>query len=199
MVLPVPPSIAATASVKASASEPTAAAGALTTDAWTDVQDALLLGLKALGKTWREIGAQVVGKATEDLRERYAVLTGGKDGEKKVEAVVEKIGDETGEKKKDKWEKKKTNKKNNDQEEASDPEVKGAKLTENKTATPLSAILNPHQGPKQSAEAALGQQDDDGQPKSIRGHPIIYVNLDDDLSASDVSLQIPPPAVHTYL
>lgn len=42
---------------------------------WTDVQDALLLGLKALGKTWREIGAMVPGRETEDLRDRYTELT----------------------------------------------------------------------------------------------------------------------------
>lgn len=195
---PAHPNTAATlpnAFVTTPAPEPTAvapqAACALTTaevDAWTDVQDALLLGLKALGKTWREIGLQVVEKATEDLRERYTVLTGVKDGVKKVEAVVKEV--KKGEKK-EKREKKK-NKKNSGQGAASDPEVKGGELTKNKKDTQLRETLKPHQGPEQWADAALGQQDEDGQQKSIRGHPIIYVNLDDDLSAGDVSLQISP-------
>lgn len=42
---------------------------------WTDMEDATLIGLKALNKTWKEIGAAIEGKHTEDLRARYDTLT----------------------------------------------------------------------------------------------------------------------------
>ncbi|MCJ1462228.1 hypothetical protein MMC07_000828 [Pseudocyphellaria aurata] len=65
------------------------AATAVKVTAWTDVDGALFLGLKAPGKAWREIGAVVKGRHTGDLQQCFAELADVKDGGKKSKAVVE--------------------------------------------------------------------------------------------------------------
>lgn len=77
----------------AAATAPSAANAGVTAEvaAWTEFQDALLLGLKALGKTWKQIEAMVEGKDLEDLRDRFAEIMAVKDGTRKAEAVVEGV------------------------------------------------------------------------------------------------------------
>lgn len=74
-----PPPAAAPSPVAAPEPEATPAATEEVTPAetpltWTTIEDATLIGLKALDKTWKEIGAIMTDKPTEDLRERYDQL-----------------------------------------------------------------------------------------------------------------------------
>lgn len=200
------------ASVEAPAPEPPAAApepaaatppaaeaeAAAEAPAWTDVQDALLLGLKALNKSWKEIGAMVEGKDTEDLRDRYAELTAAKPKGKKAEAAGEDTGtsettEEEGEGKKggDKNTKKnkKQNKKKGDKGDASSNPDDNDKQGQNQDRK-LRGILKPDEA---TDETGAGQPDENDEPQFYRGHPVIYVDEDDGLSAREVNPPLPTP------
>lgn len=204
------------ASVEAPAPEPPAAApepaaatppapdaeAAAEVPAWTDVQDALLLGLKALNKTWKEIGAMVEGKDTEDLRDRYAELTAVKTKGKKAEAAGEEAntpetteeegeGKKGGDKKNNKKDKKQ-NKKKGDKGEASNQENNDEEATKkDKQGRKLRGILKLDEATDEGA--AAGQPDSDDEPQFYRGHPVIYVDDEDGLSAREVRASLPPP------
>lgn len=179
--------------------------------AWTDVQDALLLGLKAIGnKTWKEIGILFDGKDTEDLRERYAELTTVPKGETKVKAVVEDVKtpnttDEETEEKNDKKNKKK-NKKKGGTAETNDQEGKGEAVPGNKKKdkhgqdNQPKGILKPDEAAQeQSSEVTPGQPNDDGAPSHYRGHPLIYFDPNDGLSTREVRLtRFPSSFIHFY-
>lgn len=197
------------ASVEAPAPEPPAAApepaaatppapdaeAAAEVPAWTDVQDALLLGLKALNKTWKEIGAMVEGKDTEDLRDRYAELTAVKTKGKKAEAAGEEAntpetteeegeGKKGGDKKNNKKDKKQ-NKKKGDKGEASNQENNDEEATKkDKHGRKLRGILKLDEATDEGA--AAGQPDSDDEPQFYRGHPVIYVDDEDGLSAREL-------------
>lgn len=64
-------------------------------DPWTEIQDAILLGLKDhQHKTWREIGALIDGRDTEECRDRYNQLEAMANAEKRAkeeeEATIKK-------------------------------------------------------------------------------------------------------------
>ncbi|MCJ1426046.1 hypothetical protein MMC29_003948 [Sticta canariensis] len=218
MAAPGPPPPAATISAPAAASvgtpapeppaaapEPAAAApvaaeadATAEVPAWTDVQDALLLGLKALGnKTWKEIGKLFEGKDTEDLRERYAELTTVPKGETKVDAVVEEekttnTTDEETEGKNDKKSKKK-NKKRGDTAETNDQEgndeaVPGKKKKDKHGQdNQPKGILKPDEATQeQSSEVAPGQPSDNGAQLNYKGHPLITFDANDGLSPREL-------------
>ena len=46
----------------------------VTVSTWTVVEDAALLGLKAQGKSWKEISETMAGKDLEAIKERYRLL-----------------------------------------------------------------------------------------------------------------------------
>ncbi|MCJ1462870.1 hypothetical protein MMC07_001474 [Pseudocyphellaria aurata] len=152
------------------------------TPAWTDMQDALLIGLKKLNKTWKEIGALVEGKDTEDLRERYAELMAVKTGEKKTEAVVEQVkaSGATGEKTEENQQKsKKFNKKANQQNgkkgekgKTSDQEDKGeANPGNEKSHKPGKVAVKP---------------DGDGEQHIHQGPAVIYADPEDGFSTREL-------------
>ena len=179
--------------------------------AWTDVQDALLLGLKAIGnKTWKEIGKLFEGKDTEDLRERYAELTTVPKGETKVDAVVEEekttnTTDEETEGKNDKKNKKK-NKKRGDTAETDDQEGKGEAVPGKKKKDKQGqdnqpkGILKPDDATQeQSSEVTPGQPNDNGAQPNYRGHPLISFDAQDGLSPREVRLlRFPHSFIHSY-
>lgn len=210
---PEPPAAApepAAAAPESAAAAPAAAEADATAEvpAWTDVQDALLLGLKAIGnKTWKEIGKLFEGKDTEDLRERYAELTTAPKGETKVDAVVEgektpNTTDEETEGKKDKKNKTK-NKKRGDTADTNDQEGKGEAVSGKKKKdkhgqdNQPKGILKPEEATQeQSSEVAPGQPNDDGAQSNYRGHPIISIDAKDGLSTREVRL---PRFPHSFI
>lgn len=182
---PTPPE--APGFVEAPAADPPAAP-AVEVPAFTDAQDALILGLKALNKTWKEIGALLPDKDTEDLRDRYAELTTVKSEEKKAEDVTTEDGTEEptegkkGDKKKDKKNKKKGDKGETNHQEENGEEINGrSKKDKHGNEKHPRGILKPDEASSDQATA-----------ETFQGHPIIYITGDDGLSPREVSI-LPPP------
>lgn len=156
------------------------------TPAWTDMQDALLIGLKRLNKTWKEIGVLVEGKDTEDLRERYTELMAVKGEGKKAEAVVEpvKASDATGKETEDNQQKsKKFNKKANKQNEKKGDKGKTSDQKEQGEETPGNA--KSHKPGKDAV--GVSKPDGDGEQQVHQGQAIIYVDPKDGFSSREVS------------
>ena len=204
---PAEPAAAAPASPDAEAANPV--------PVWTDVQDAMLLGLKAIGKTWKEIGALVEGKDTEDLRERYDEITAAKPAEKKekkgeaakdegqtTDATEEESEAKKGKKNKNEKNKNKNKKKDDQgdavsQEESDDvaEEATTKKDKKNKNKQPR-GILKPDDASQTSDDSTTAAPDDD-LPRFYNGHPIIYIDPADGLTPNEVSP--PRPQYHTHV
>ena len=65
--------------------------------AWSETQDAILLGLKLQGKDWKSIAALVDGKEPKELKARYKELMAKQEGSKKADETTddEAIANET--------------------------------------------------------------------------------------------------------
>ena len=75
----------ATSTVAAPAADPQKAEPELT---WTDMEDATIIGMKALDKSWKEIGIAIPEKHTEDLRARYELFNIQKHNSKEDNQMV---------------------------------------------------------------------------------------------------------------
>lgn len=65
---------------------------------WTDMEDATIIGMKALNKSWKEIGTAIPEKHTEDLRARYESFNIRKNkGKEDKQTVSNAIGLKVGE------------------------------------------------------------------------------------------------------
>lgn len=142
----------------------------------------------------------VEGKDTEDLRERYAELKavgnkGKKQDEVKTPSVPEEDTEERneGDKKKDKKDKK--NKKDGKGQEVTG-NTKKDKQGKDKQ---LKGILKPDDADQEeSDEVTLGPPNEDGEYQMFRGHRVVFVDTEDDISPREVSLPV-FPAIHPYL
>ena len=162
---------------------------------WTEVQDALLIGLKAQNKTWKEIGALIEGKDTEDLRDRYKELI-----PKAEEKIEEKSADNSeeiapvesgGEEEKQEKGKKGKNKKEGKREEA------GEKQGKNKEGKQKQGKEKQVKGNLDSDLDAAGilKNDEDGSEaqehkkgrRSHKGHSVIQLDEDERFSVEEVS------------
>lgn len=178
---------------------------------WTELEDATLIGLKSLNKTWKEIGAIMTNKPTEDLRERYdelnvktvkATEVEKKDDEPKAEAT-EKNGanadGQHGDKEKGKGKGKKDKEKGKHQNgakkaakatvETADSEDSQGEEAKEETVKAKSANITKGNPLKPILKKGKGSQEkvmEDDEPTHYQDRPVIFVDDGDALSVAEV-------------
>lgn len=175
---------------------------------WTSLEDATLIGLKALNKTWKEIGVIMSPKQTEDLRERYdelkEITIAAQQAEAKdKKAEAKKVEDDTKEDSESAGEganKKKGKGKKNKEMGAEALEKKAKAMAAKAEAEAEKANLeetNPDSSYEKPLKSILKKgfatqkMDHSSQfPSQYQGRPIIYVDDGDVMSMDDVHLPL---------
>lgn len=178
---------------------------------WTDLEDATLIGLKALNKTWKEIGAIMTNKPTEDLRERYdelnlktvkATEAEKKDDEPKAEAKEKNGANATGDhgdkgkgKGVDKKDKEKGKHKNGAKKaakatvESADSDDSQGEEAKEETVNAKSANITKGKPLKPILKKGKRSQKkamENDEPTHYQGRPVIFVDDGDALSVGEV-------------
>lgn len=173
---------------------------------WTALEDATLIGLKALNKTWKEIGAVMKDKPTEDLRERYDELNiktvkaneadTKKEEPKPEEAKSNEGGDNSsdhGGNKKGKSKKGKEKKGDNMSDESKEKKAKAMKAKEDgaqeelvEAETTDSTKNKPLKGILKKGKGSQKMDPGDHQSTHYQGRPIIYADGGEPLNIAEV-------------
>ena len=173
---------------------------------WTRLEELALLGMKAQDMTWKEINEALPGKELEDIKKKYKVLYADapanvkpKDGDVKQEEPKkeeEKKDDKeakpdeakgTEESKKEIPEDNKPWKKNQKGQKgqkskgkAKEPKPENVKVETVKPEETKGMLI---------AKATAAEKGKGGELKSIEGHPVIFVDDDEELDFNEVSLR----------
>ena len=180
--------------------------------AWKRLEELALLGMKAQNMNWKEIGEALPGKDMDDIKKKYRELyvdapasvkpkegevkteEAKKDEEKKEEETQEAKTDEAKageESKKEKPEDKKP-KKDSKQSKKSQKESKAQK-GKGKTEDAKPEEVEPEEAkPEETkgilkAKATAEEKGKGGELKSINGHPVIFVDDDEEINFDEVS------------
>lgn len=174
---PAPPTPEPAKEIPAAAN-PTSATEA-NTISWTEMEDTVLIGMKAQGKSWKEIHEALPTKSKNDLKhlkQRFKELNIDAKGKEKDRAVSFTEG--TGQGKKDG--KKGVLKGAGDD---SDP-------TEDEGIDPRGPLISDtksfKKNKKTSALKMVEVDSDEEEPTDLRGHPIVYMDPDAGLSETHV-------------
>ena len=171
---------------------------------WTRIEELALLGMKAQDMSWKEINEALPGKDMEDIKKKYKVLYADapanvkpKDGDvKQEESKKEEEKDDkeakpdeakgTEESKKETSEDNKPWKKNQKRQKAQkgkgkakEPKPENVKVETAKPEETKGMLI---------AKATAAEKGKGGELKSIEGHPVIFVDDDEELDFNEVSL-----------
>lgn len=157
------------------AANPTSATEANTV-IWTEMEDTVLIGMKAQGKSWKEIQDALPTKSKNDLKQRFKELSvddkgKGKDG-------VVSFAEGGGQNKKDA--KKGVLKVAGDDSDRTDDEGIDPR------GLPTSATKGFKKSKKTSTLKIIEVDNDKEEPADLRGHPIVYMDPDAGLSEAHV-------------
>lgn len=171
---PAPPT-AEPASETTAAVKPTSATEANTV-VWTEMEDSVLIGMKAQGKTWKEIHDALPTKSKNDVKQRFKELNGDTKGKGKDTVVA--FGEGNGQSKKDA------------KKEILRTAGDGSDGTDDEGIDPRGLFTNDTQNFKRtrktSAFKIIEVDSDEEEPADIRGHPIVYMDPDAGLSEAHV-------------
>ena len=182
---------------------------------WTRLEELALLGMKAQNMTWKEINEALPGKDLEDIKKKYKVLCAdapanvkakdgsGKEEEPKKEKEKDDKKDAEPEEVKDAEESKKDVPEDNTVAKENKPwkkNQKGSKAQKGKGKAKESRFENvtweeskPEKAkPEETkgmmiAKATAAEKGKGGELKSIDGHPVIFVDDDEELEFNEVS------------
>lgn len=143
--------------------------------AWTEIQDAILLGSKSQGKEWKAIAALVDGKGPKELKARYKELTATAS---KADDTTEgeATEDESNGKKKQKAKNGKGKEPTDKNEVNEDSGKKGKAKAKNDDGKRLKGILR--------------TDDDSSNDPTFEGRSIIFLDEDGNLTAAEVGVQL---------
>ena len=172
---------------------------------WTRIEQLALLGMKAQDMSWKQINEALPGKDMDDIKKKYKVLYADapanvkpKDGDVKQDESKkeeEKKDDKetkpdevkgTEESKKETSEDNKPWKKNQKGQKAQkgkgkarEPKPENVKVETTKPEETKGMLI---------AKATAAERGKGGELKSIEGHPVIFVDDDEELDFNEVSL-----------
>lgn len=181
---------------------------------WTRLEELALLGMKAEDMTWKEIGEMLPGKDVENIKKKYRELYVAapasvkpkegdgkneeaekeeerKDGKEEVKTDEAKTVEES---KKEKSQDRKPRKESR-QGRKSHKEYKAQK-GKGKADYEKSEEVKPEEGKSEEtkgilkAKATAIEKGKGGELKSINGHPVIFVDDDEELDFNEVSPRI---------
>ncbi|KAL9039084.1 MAG: hypothetical protein Q9214_005020 [Letrouitia sp. 1 TL-2023] len=158
--------------------------------AWTPLEDAALLGLKAQNKSWKEIGEIILGRDKDELRNHYkelnpnATAEGGKDKGNSVDGAKDVTGGSNkggkGKKGKGAGEQKGQAKNDEPTDGAGEQAAKGPVLA-GKPGSNIKGILKK----TEDGGTELIHIEIDAEATEIDGCPIIYIDTDEELTLDD--------------
>ncbi|KAI4162006.1 MAG: hypothetical protein LQ342_004318 [Letrouitia transgressa] len=157
--------------------------------AWTPLEDAALLGLKAQNKSWKEIGEIILGRDKDELLNRYKELSPnttadrGKDKDNSVNGAKDVTGGK-GKTGKGAGEQKGQAKNDGPTDGAGEQAAKGPVLA-GKPGSNIKGILKK----TEDGGTELVHIDIDAEATEIDGCPIIYIDTDEELTLDDVRFE----------
>ncbi|KAL9614077.1 MAG: hypothetical protein Q9167_001431 [Letrouitia subvulpina] len=158
--------------------------------AWTPLEDAALLGLKAQNKSWKEIGEIILGRDKDELRNRYkelnpnATADGGKDKGNSVNGAKDVTGgkNESGKGKKGKGAgEQKGQAKNEAATDGAGGQAAKGPVFAGKPGSTIKGILKK----TLDGKTEIQHIEIDADATEIEGYPIIYVDAGEELTLDD--------------
>ncbi len=179
--VPTPAAVPIPVAVPVPAAEPTAeTTPAANSNGWTGMEDTLIIGMKAQGKTWKEIHDALPMKSKNDLKQRFKELSNDAKENDKNKAVS--FAGENGKNKKDG--KKGVLRAEGDDSDRTDDEGIDPR-------GPFTRDFKSFQKGKKSTTFKIIEVDsDEEQPADLRGHPIVYMDPDEGLTEAHVGCPV---------